>query len=60
VWRYRAEGAAGLVTRKRGRPSNHQLEPGLAEWAIALVFGVDKFAAALIQRGSSQATRAAS
>lgn len=26
VRRYRAQGAAGLVTRKRGRPSNHQLE----------------------------------
>lgn len=28
--RYRAEGAAGLVSRHRGQPSNHQLSPGLA------------------------------
>lgn len=35
--RYAAQGAAGLVSRKRGRPSNHQLEPGLADKAIALV-----------------------
>ena len=37
VRRYRAEGAAGLVSRKRGRPSNHQLNPGLTERALALV-----------------------
>ena len=37
VGRYGAEGAAGLVSRKRGRPSNHQLAPGVAERAIALI-----------------------
>jgi transposase len=37
VRRYAAEGAAGLVSRKRGRPSNHQLAPGTAERAIALI-----------------------
>jgi transposase len=37
VQRYIAEGAGGLVSRKRGRPSNHQLPPGTAERAIALI-----------------------
>ncbi|MDR6859845.1 helix-turn-helix domain-containing protein [Variovorax guangxiensis] len=37
VQRYVAEGAAGLVSRKRGRPSNHQLAPGTAERAITLI-----------------------
>jgi len=37
VQRYVAEGAAGLVSRKRGRPSNHQLAPGNAERAITLI-----------------------
>lgn len=35
--RYKAQGAAGLLSRKRGRPSNHQLPAGLAERAIALI-----------------------
>jgi Helix-turn-helix domain len=35
--RYRAEGPTGLVSRKRGKPSNHQLPQGLAQRAIALV-----------------------
>lgn len=35
--RYAAQGAAGLISRKRGRPSNHQLEPGLADRAMALI-----------------------
>ena len=35
VLRYKAEGAAGLVSRKRGRPSNHQLAPGAAERALS-------------------------
>jgi len=35
--RYREEGAAGLTSRKRGKPSNHQLPPGLAERAIQLI-----------------------
>ncbi len=28
VLRYKARGASGLVSAKRGRPSNHQLVPG--------------------------------
>lgn len=35
--RYKAQGAAGLLSRMRGRPSNHQLPAGLAERAIALI-----------------------
>jgi transposase len=35
--RYRGDGAAGLVSRKRGRPSNHQLPAGLAERALAII-----------------------
>jgi transposase len=35
--RYAAQGAAGLVSRKRGRPSNHQLDAGLADRALALI-----------------------
>ena len=35
--RYRAQGAAGLLSLKRGRPSNHQLPTGLAERAIGLI-----------------------
>ena len=35
--RYRAEGPAGLLSRKRGMPSNHQLPEGVAQRAIALV-----------------------
>lgn len=35
--RYRGEGAGGLVSRKRDRPSNHQLEPGVAARATALI-----------------------
>lgn len=35
--RYEAQGAAWLLSRKRGRPSNHQLPAGLAERAIALI-----------------------
>jgi transposase len=30
-------GAAGLISKRRGKPSNHQLAPGLAEKAIALI-----------------------
>ncbi|CAN7721572.1 ISNCY family transposase [Variovorax sp. LjRoot290] len=37
VERYTADGVAGLVSRKRGRPSNHQLDPGTAERATALI-----------------------
>jgi transposase len=35
--RYEEEGPAGLTSRKRGRPSNHQLPPGVAEHAMELV-----------------------
>lgn len=35
--RYRAEGAFGLVSHKRGQRSNHQLAPGLAERAVRLI-----------------------
>jgi len=37
VIRYQDDGPAGLVSRKRGRASNHQLEPGIAERATALI-----------------------
>lgn len=37
VQRYKAEGAGGLISRQRGRPSNHQLPPGTAERAVALI-----------------------
>lgn len=37
VQRYKDDGVAGLVSRKRGRPSNHQLAPGIAERAIGLI-----------------------
>lgn len=35
--RYRTEGPMGLVSLQRGRPSNHQLNPGLAERAVRLI-----------------------
>ncbi|CAN5160867.1 ISNCY family transposase [soil metagenome] len=35
--RYKAEGAEGLVSRKRGKPSNHQLAEGLALRAVELI-----------------------
>lgn len=35
--RYKAQGAVGLLSRKRGRPSNHQLPAGLADRALALI-----------------------
>jgi transposase len=37
VNRYRAEGAAGLISRKRSRPSNRQLAPGLAQLALTII-----------------------
>jgi hypothetical protein len=37
IQRYKDDGVAGLVSRKRGRPSNHQLAPGIAERAIGLI-----------------------
>lgn len=35
--RYRSEGAGGLVSRKLGCPSNHQLAPGIAQRAMSLI-----------------------
>ncbi|WP_347557360.1 ISNCY family transposase [Robbsia sp. KACC 23696] len=35
--RYRDEGPAGLISRKRAHASNHQLPPGLAERVLGLV-----------------------
>ncbi|KVG74779.1 hypothetical protein WJ34_00425 [Burkholderia ubonensis] len=37
VLRYRAAGVAGLVSCKRGRPSNHQLPEDLAHRALSLI-----------------------
>ena len=37
IQRYKDEGTAGLVSRKRGQRSNHQLEPGVAQRAIELI-----------------------
>ena len=37
VLRVRAEGARGLVSRKRGRTGNHQLQPQLANAALAII-----------------------
>ena len=37
VGRYLDDGPSGLVSRKRGRPSNNQLAPGIAERAIMLI-----------------------
>lgn len=35
--RFAESGAAGLVSRQRGRPSNRQLAPGLAQTALAVI-----------------------
>ena len=37
VGRYLDEGPAGLVSRRRGRPSNNQLAPGIADRAITII-----------------------
>jgi transposase len=37
VNRYRDEGAAGLVSRKRNHPGNHQLMPGLAKLVLTII-----------------------
>ena len=37
VQRYKQDGVQGLVSRKRDRPSNHQLAPGVAERALGLI-----------------------
>src|SRR5450755_3166335 len=37
VLKYKAQGTAGLVSAKRGRPSNHQLAPGVADHALIVI-----------------------
>jgi hypothetical protein len=37
VLRYAGEGPSGLVSRRRGNPSNNQLAPGIAKRAVALI-----------------------
>jgi transposase len=37
VLRYRASGASGLVSRRRGSTSNHQLTEGLAQRALCII-----------------------
>ncbi|HSW62378.1 MAG TPA: ISNCY family transposase [Dissulfurispiraceae bacterium] len=38
MWRvYQNEGAKGLVSRRRGKPSNHQLDAGMVQQAIDLI-----------------------
>jgi transposase len=34
---YKKMGARALISRKRGKPSNHQLPRGLVEWSLALI-----------------------
>ena len=36
---YRCEGAAGLVSKQRGKPSHHQLDQGTVQTAIDLLHG---------------------
>ncbi len=35
---YKAQGPVGLVSRRRGRPSNNQLDPGTVQKAIDLIY----------------------
>jgi transposase len=35
---YKAQGARGLVSQRRGKPSNHQLEPATLQQAIDLIY----------------------
>jgi transposase len=37
VGRYRTEGSAGLISRKRDRPSNRQLMPGVGALALGII-----------------------
>ena len=37
IKKFRLEGARGLISKKRGKPSNHQLPPGLKSLAIEIV-----------------------
>src|SRR3972149_5335508 len=34
---YKKFGAQGLISKKRGKPSNHQLPEGRKEWTLALI-----------------------
>ena len=39
IWRsYRRQGAAGLISKKRGKPSNNRLKPGTRQKAIDLLY----------------------
>jgi transposase len=39
IWRcYRRHGAAGLISKKRGKPSNNRLKPGTIQQALALLY----------------------
>ncbi len=39
IWRaYRRHGAAGLVSKKRGKPSNNRLKPGIRQQALDLLY----------------------
>jgi transposase len=61
--RFRAEGAAGLASRRRGRPSNHRLPDAIREAALALVreryadFGPTLAAEKLKERHEIQVSR---
>jgi hypothetical protein len=46
--RYRSQGVAGLISRKREQPSNHQLPAGLADHALAIIR--ERFAFGLTRR----------
>jgi hypothetical protein len=35
---FKAYGAVGLMSRRRGRPSNHRLDPGTMQTAIDLIY----------------------
>lgn len=37
VVRYRSEGASGLISKRNGRPSNHQLPEGIANHTLGLI-----------------------
>ena len=37
VLRYRADGAAGLISRQRGQPGHRQLADGIADIALAII-----------------------
>jgi len=37
-WAYKAEGTLGLVSQRRGKPSNHQLDPAIVQQVIDLIY----------------------